>query len=403
MVNQNKPASGDFFRIPPVVCYGSGASQQVGSLLRQEGIARVLVVTDEGVVKAGLVDRITATLAGSGVSYEIFAGVQPEPILHNVEEALRRFRSGGHEALLAVGGGSSIDCAKAVSISDANDEYLGNFQGMEKVPRGGPPVFAVPTTAGTGSEVSRALVITDTERSVKMMIASRFAVCRAAIVDPELTVGLPKPITAATGVDALAHALEAYVSRRAQPITDVLALSAIRRISRNLRRAYHHGADLAARTEVMIGATEAGMAFSNSSVALIHGMARPLGAFFHLPHGVCVAVLLPLVTRHSWHASPKRYADVMEAMGERQPGESDESAASRLPEVLQRLVDDVEIRPLAQQPGVDPAYWPTVIDTMAQQALDSGSPQYNPWLADHAQIAGLYRELFAAGEPGKNP
>ena len=379
---------------PSTICYGPGAVRRTGAVLKDGGAGRVLIVTDGGVRRAGIVDRVTSVLDRDGIAWDVFDRVQPEPVLENVREGLDRFASGDFDALLAVGGGSSIDCAKAISIARANGTDLASFKGVERVPKVGPPVYAVPTTAGTGSEVTRVLVITDTGRSEKMMIASRHAVCRGAIVDPELTVGLPRAITAATGVDAFAHALEAYVSLKAQPLTDVWALSAARRIGRNLRRAYSAGHDLAARSEVMLGATEAGLAFSNASVALIHGMARPMGAFFHLPHGVCIALLMPLVTRHSWMASIERYAAITEAIGARLPGEPDESAAARLADLLQGLVDDVGIRPLREQLGPDVERWASVIETMAEQAIESGSPANHPLPVDEGAIGRLYMELL---------
>jgi len=341
------------------------------------------------------VAQVTRFLHEAGIAWEAYEGVQPDPVVDNVINGLTRFRSGGFDGLLAVGGGSSIDCAKAISVAFANGANLKAYMGMERVARAGPPVFAVPTTAGTGSEVTRVFVITDPKASEKMMIASRFAVCRGAIIDPELTLNLPPAITAATGIDALAHALEAYVSLKAQPLTDILALSAVQRIGRNLRRAYTAGSDLDARSEVMLGATEAGLAFSNASVGLIHGMARPLGAFLHLPHGVCIALLTPLITRHSWKASVKRYAKITKAIGERRAGESDASAAGRLADILQRLVDDVGIRPIREQVDLGERDWMAHVDIMAKQALESGSPQLHPWRTDHRAIRDLYLEFFS--------
>jgi alcohol dehydrogenase class IV len=255
--------------------------------------------------------------------------------------------------------------------------------GVEKIPHACIPIIAVPTTAGTGSEVTRVMVITDTERDVKMMFASRHCLCAAAIVDPTLTLSMPKPLTAAVGVDALTHALEAYVSRRAQPITDTLALSAIRLISQNLRAAYLDGSNLEARSQVMLGAMQAGMAFSNASVALVHGMARPLGACFHLTHGISIAVLLPVVTEFSLGAAPERYAQIATEMVE------DDVVSA-----IRSLNRDVAI-PSLRQLQVTADQYEALLEKMAADALASGSPANNPRVPSATEIVALYRRLMA--------
>ncbi len=373
------------FRIPPVIHYGAGALNELGATARQLGFTRVLLVTDKGVVQLGVAGQAQKLLAEAGMEVTIFDGVQPDPTLANVEEGLALLRRAGCDGIVAVGGGSSIDCAKGISIRQANPEPLPQFMGVEKIPRAGLPVIAVPTTAGTGSEVTRVMVITDTERDVKMMFASRHCLCAAAIVDPVLTLSMPRSLTAAVGVDALVHAIEAYVSKRAQPLTDLLALSAIRLISQNLRAAYNDGSDLAARSAVMLGAMQAGMAFSNSSVALIHGMARPLGACFHLTHGHSIAVLLPVVTEFSVSAAPKRYARIAAEMGEK-----DIVAALRN---LNREVGIPSLRAL----GVEEARYEALLEKMAQDAIASGSPANNPRAASVEEIVMLYRRAYQEG------
>jgi alcohol dehydrogenase class IV len=258
--------------------------------------------------------------------------------------------------------------------------------GVEKIRRAGLPVVAVPTTAGTGSEATRVMVITDTDRDVKMMFASRHCLCAAAIVDPALTLSMPPGLTAAVGVDALTHAIEAYVSRRAQPMTDLLALSAIRLIARHLRAAYRHGDDLEARSHVMLGAMQAGMAFSNASVALVHGMARPLGACFHLTHGLSIAVLLPVVTALSLPAAPERYARIAAEMGE-----------ADLVTAIRNLNRDVAI-PSLRQLAPDADRFESLLEKMAADALASGSPANNPRPATAPEIIALYRRAYSEGD-----
>lgn len=373
------------FRVPSVIHYGAGALNELGATARQLGFSRVLLVTDTGVVRLGMAGQAQKLLAEAGMQVTVFDGVQPDPTLANVEDGLALLRRAGCDGIVAIGGGSSIDCAKGISVRHANPEPIREFMGVEKIPRAGPPVIAVPTTAGTGSEVTRVMVLTDTERDVKMMFASRHCLCAAAIVDPTLTLSMPKSLTAAVGVDALTHAVEAYVSKRAQPLTDLLALSAIRLISQNLRTAYHDGSNLAARSAVMLGAMQAGMAFSNSSVALIHGMARPLGACFHLTHGHSIAVLLPVVTAFSAPAAPERYARIAAEMGE-----------ADIVTALKNLNRDVGI-PSLRALGVEEARYESLLEKMAHDAIASGSPANNPRAASVEEIIALYRQAYREG------
>jgi alcohol dehydrogenase len=370
------------FRIPPIVHYGPGTFEQLGPSVRELGLRRVLLVTDRGMVQLGVADQAERNL-GSTVQVSVFDGVQPDPTLDNVEAGLQLLHRDGCDGVVAVGGGSAMDCAKAIAVRHGNPGPLPEFAGVEKIPRPGLPLVCVPTTAGTGSEATRVMVITDTVRDVKMMFASRFCIAAAAIVDPLLSLKMPKPLTAAVGVDALTHAIEAYVSRRAQPLTDLLALSAIRLIFRNLRRAYDHGEDVEARSAVMLGAMQAGMAFSNASVALVHGMARPLGACFHLSHGISIAVLLPIVTEWSVAAAPERYSRIAAEMEERD-----------LVAALRRLNRDVGIPTLRQLPAAADRY-ESLLEKMAADALASGSPANNPRPSTASEIIELYRKAYA--------
>jgi alcohol dehydrogenase class IV len=365
-----------------VIRYGDGALAALGETARELGLARVLLVTDAGVVRLGVAGEAEAHLAAAGVRVTRFDGVQPDPTLANVAAGLDRLREATADGLIAVGGGSSIDCAKAIAVAQMNAEPLPGYMGVERIPRAGLPVIAVPTTAGTGSEVTRVAVITDEDRDVKMMFASRHLVCRAAIVDPLLTHSMPPSLTAAVGVDALTHAIEAYVSRRAQPLTDTIALSAIRRIGAHLRRACADGQDREARAAMMLGAMEAGMAFSNASVALVHGMARPLGACFHLAHGLSIAVLLPVVTAFSLPAARERYDRIATALG-----------VEDLVGALRELNQDVGI-PSLRALGVPDDRYEALLPRMAADAIESGSPANNPRLATQEEIVALYREAY---------
>jgi alcohol dehydrogenase class IV len=375
------------FRVPSTIHYGAGALDELGPTARQLQIRHALLVTDSGMVRLGVAEQARQRLEAVGTQVTLFDGVEPDPTLRNVEAGLARLRipgeDGACDGLVAVGGGSSIDCAKAIAVQATNPEPLPAWVGMEKIPRGGLPVIAVPTTAGTGSEVTRVMVITDTDRDVKMMFASRHCVCAAAIVDPALTLSMPPALTAAVGVDALTHAIEAYVSRLAQPMTDLMALSAIRLIAGHLRAAYEDGQNMEARSQVMLGAMQAGMAFSNASVALVHGMARPLGACFHLQHGLSIAVLLPVVTGFSREAAPERYGRIAAEMG-----------AADVVAAVRALNSDVGI-PSLRGLGVDAARYEALLEKMAADALASGSPANNPRPPTAAEIVALYRQAYA--------
>lgn len=286
-----------------------------------------------------------------------------------------------------------MDTAKAISALAMNPGKMSDFEGPNKIPRPGAPLMAIPTTAGTGSEASQFTIITDTTRNVKMLIASPHIQPRVALVDPLLTLTMPQAITAATGLDALTHAIEAYVSVKAQPITDALALHATKLISGNLRQAWCDGSNLEARAHMMIGALEAGMAFSNSSVALVHGMARPIGAYFHVPHGISNAALLPTVMEFSIPGNPRRYVDLAEAMGEITTGLSLLDAAYLSARAVKRLNDDLKI-PSLRGLGVDEKKFSSIVGQMASDAIASGSPGNNPRKGTQEEIVELYRKAF---------
>jgi len=251
------------------------------------------------------------------------------------------------------------------------------------------PVIAVPTTAGTGSEATRFTVITDTERGEKMLIAGLAALPLAAVVDYELTFTVPRRITADTGVDSLTHALEAYVSRRANPYSDAQALAAMRLIGANLRTAYAQPDHAPAREAMMLGAMQAGIAFTNSSVALVHGMSRPIGAHFHVPHGLSNAMLLPAITRFGLQDAEARYATAARAIGFASDADTDATAAERLAEGLAQLNRDLDV-PAPGAYGINKAEWDARLDVMADQALASGSPGNNPRVPTKAEIVALY-------------
>ena len=381
------------FKAPSVIVNGPGAAKEVGLFAKGIG-KKALIVTDSNLEKFGLLNDVKNSLGAAGIPFAIYNKVITEPTMDYTDEGLKIYQEAQADFLVAVGGGSPIDAAKAIAALANNPGKMSDFAGPNKIPRPGAPLIAIPTTAGTGSEVTQFTIITDTTRDVKMLIASPHIIPRVALVDPLMTLTMPQGITAATGLDALTHAIEAYISAKAQPITDTLALQAIRVIAGNLRQAWSNGDNIEARTNVLIGALQAGMAFSNSSVALVHGMARPIGAYFHVPHGVSNAALLPMVIEFSIPGNPKRYAEIAGAMGELTEGLSILDAAYLAADAAERLNMDLKV-PTLRELGVEEKKFNAVVEKMAADAIASGSPGNNPRKATQKEIVELYRKAFS--------
>jgi alcohol dehydrogenase class IV len=324
----------------------------------------------------------------------VFSDTVSDPTTEVIETGVAILRDGNFDSLVAIGGGSSIDTAKGMSVLFANGGHMRNWKVPAEIPQLGPPLIAIPTTAGTGSEVTRFTVVTDTETDEKMLIAGLACCPAAAIVDYELTLSMPYRLTADTGIDSLTHAIESYVSRRASPFTDGLARNAMGLIARHIRAACAEPDNRAAREAMMLGATTAGMAFSNASVALVHGMSRPIGAFFHVPHGLSNAMLLPEITAFSAPAALERYADCARAMGVAEEGEGSQAAVARLVDELHRLNGDLKV-PSPQAYGIDQGRYDELLPAMASQALASGSPANNPRVPTADEIIDLYRRVYA--------
>jgi alcohol dehydrogenase class IV len=378
---------------PRLMAVGGGALAELPGMLTRLGLAKPLIVTDPFLVTSGHLDRATSHLARAGIQWAVFSDTVSDPTTAVVEAGARRLAEGAFDSLIAIGGGSSIDTAKAMSVLAANGGHMRDYKVPAEIPRAGLPVVAIPTTAGTGSEVTRFTVITDTETDEKMLIAGLACCPLVAIVDYELTLTMPLRLTADTGLDSLTHAIEAYVSRRANPFTDGLAKSAMGLISRHIRAACAEPENRAAREAMMLGATTAGMAFSNASVALVHGMSRPIGAFFHVPHGLSNAMLLPEITTFSAPAALERYADCARAMGVAEEGEGSQAAVARLLGELRRLNQDLEV-PTPRTWGIDAGRYQELLPVMASQALASGSPADNPRVPTSAEIVELYRRIY---------
>ena len=379
--------------LPRILRIGGGASQLLAKTLTELGIADPLLVTDPFMVSCGYAARLEQQLREAGIPCGKFADCVPDPTTEAVDQALLALRRGSHDAVVALGGGSSIDTAKAVAVLARHGGAMRDFKAPAVV-NGGLPIVAIPTTAGTGSEATRVAVITDTETTEKMLCMGLGLMPVAALVDFELTLSMPWRLTADTGIDSLCHALEAYVSRRANPFTDSLALTAMASIYRNIRLACEQPDNRAAREAMMLAATQAGMAFSNASVTLIHGMSRPIGALFHVPHGLSNAMLLPEITAWSVAASP-RYAIAARHLGIADSADQDEVALRKLVDGLRQMNHDLQV-PSPPNYGIDKRQWFDSLELMAQQALDSGSPANNPRIPSAAEIVELYTRVWNA-------
>ncbi|MDR2161137.1 MAG: iron-containing alcohol dehydrogenase [Desulfovibrio sp.] len=380
------------FRVPPVIRFGAGASREVGQEAKALGCGKALIVTDAFMHSSGACGPVIKALEDAGLETRIYDGVNSEPDLSHISSGLALQRQYASDLIVAVGGGSPLDAGKAISVMITNSGGMENYMGMGKLTRPGLPLIAIPTTAGTGSEATLFTIITDTARDVKMLIGSPFILPRVALVDPELTLAMPKGLTAATGLDALTHGIEAYVSRKSQPMSDVFALSAIRLLGENLRTAWEQPGNYEARSKTMLGALQAGIAFSNASVALVHGMSRPVGAVFHVAHGVSNAALLGEVMEFSISGNPERYADVAAALGlERQAGA--EATAKAGAAWVKELIRTLQV-PTYSQLGVTREKLDQAAGKMADDAIASGSPANNPRIATRDEIIELYYKVL---------
>lgn len=383
------------FRMPPTVITGAGSAGHAGSEIKKMGAKKALIITDKVIVEIGALKSIEDSLKENGISYSVFDDIPTEPTVEYVDKGIKAYRNDKCDCLLAIGGGSAIDTAKAISVMLTNEGEISDYMGLDKIKNSGVPLIAVPTTAGTGSEVTIFTIITDTHNDVKMLIGGGLLMPQVAIADPLLTISMPPALTAATGMDALCHAIEAYVSLKANPLSDIFALSAIELLSDFLRAAWANGNNLEAREKVMIASLKAGVAFTNSSVTLVHGMSRPIGANFHVPHGLSNAVLLTTVMEYSLMANPERYAKISETMGFNTYGLNVLEAAKLSVDAVKDLVRDIKI-PSMQELGIEESRLIEKAPKMAEAAIKSGSPGNNPRQVTKEDIINLYKAAYSS-------
>jgi alcohol dehydrogenase class IV len=380
-------------QIPSILKVGGGCFAEASEVLLRLQCRRPLIVTDPFLMKNQLAQKLVEQIRSAGLSCEVFHETVTDPTTTVIEAGVRVFEFGGHDSLVSLGGGSPIDTAKGIGMLTTNKGKVRDYRVPQPIPVAGPMHLAIPTTAGTGSEVSRFAAITDAETGEKMLIAGEALTPSAALVDYELTLTMPPRLTADTGLDSLTHAIESFVSRKANPLTDPFALAAMRTIWRELPTSFREPSNKRAREAMMLAATQAGLAFSNASVALVHGMSRPLGAHFHIPHGLSNAMLLPAVTAFSAEAALDRYAECARAMGVAETADTSQSAVDQLIRGLYLRNAELEV-PSPKQYGIEEDRYMALIPTMAKQALASGSPQNNPRIPAMEEIEQIYRQSW---------
>ena len=381
------------FQMPPTILYQQHSFEQIGEKATLLG-KKALIISDQIMHKLGYVEECQQKLSSHSVESAIFLGVASEPNDQYVDEALQLYTDEKCDLIISLGGGSCIDTAKAVAVVATNGGNIEDYVGMKKVAQIAPvPHIAIPTTAGTGSEATDVTVITNSATKVKMMIKQPAFMPNVAIVDPLLTLSSPQKVTAATGVDALSHAIEAYISKKAHPMTDIMALSAIQLISKNLYKAFTDGQDIEAREGMSLAALQAGSAFSNASVCLVHGMSRPIGALFNVPHGFSNAMLLPAVLEYSKDSCIDRLADIGRIFSSDATQLSDEEAAEVAVQSVKDLCRALDI-PNLETWGIPREEFVNALEKMSKDAVDSGSPGNNPKVPSEDKIADLYQVCY---------
>jgi len=382
------------FVSPGLVISGPGSLDDLVLHLSGHGHS-ALLVAGRSASRNGVTERVMKALEGLKIESHLYNGVTEEPTARMVEEGAELFRSLGCDFLIAAGGGSQIDAMKAIALVATSGGSIQDYaagEGSSGLTVSKPPfMVAVPTTAGTGSEATRFTIITDGE--TKRKIASDLLIPDLAVLDPELTLSMPERVTVSSGLDALTHAVEAYTSRKAQPLSDAYALSAVKRIFGNIARAADTPGDLEARTEMQLAALEAGVAFNNSSVTIVHGMSRPVGALFHVPHGMSNAILLPSCLAFAESGAVRRFADLGRAVGAASSVTPDAKAADRFVEAVRLLVMKLGV-PSLEKYGIAKGDFIGKIDRMTEDAMTSGSPQLTAREVSADDVRMLYRNLW---------
>ncbi|MDO4274702.1 MAG: iron-containing alcohol dehydrogenase [Eubacteriales bacterium] len=379
------------FIIPGQIISGSGALDMAETYFKEMG-KKALIVTDKVMIDLGNVSVLEAALKNQGVEYAVYSEINGEPTDTMIEGGLELYRNEGCDFLIALGGGTPMDSMKAIGALVTNGGSISDYMGkVISVPT--PPMAAIPTTAGTGSEATQFTIITDTVKDIKMLLKGQVLMPSLAVIDPQFTMTAPPKITAATGLDALTHAIEAFTSRKAQTLSDTFALSAVKRIFKYLPAAYKDGKNVTAREQMSVAALEAGIAFNNASVTLVHGMSRPIGALFHVAHGLSNAMLLKECLTFALEGAYPRFGELGRAVGAADGSDSDEEAAVKFLKAVEEMCAELDTPTLAEY-GIDKEQFFQSIEKMAKDAMDSGSPQNTQREVTEADVAQIYRNLW---------
>jgi len=379
------------FRAAGEMHFGAGAIGGAGAIIQRHGGKKILVVVDPGFAKAGPFKKVTDALENRGLPFVLFDAVEPEPRVEVADRCGELAREKGCDFVLGVGGGSAMDTAKAAAILATNEGRARDFQGLDKVPRPGLPKGMIPTTAGTGSEVTFTAVFVNAEEKKKGGINSPFLYPEMSILDPELTLSLPPAVTASTGMDALTHAIESYTSKAASPISEMFSVEAIRRIGNALRQAVDNGSDLNARSEMLFGSLLAGIGLANAGVTAAHSLAYPLGGIYRVPHGVANALLLPAVMEYNVFSCMEKFSRIADAMGEKVEGLSVREAAILAVEKVKRLARDLGVPQRLSDLGIPQPALPE----MAEEAMKVARPlENNPRPVSMEDAIRIYQKVF---------
>ncbi|CAH1559202.1 L-threonine dehydrogenase [Vibrio rotiferianus] len=378
------------FFIPTVNLMGAGCLKDATDSIQSQGFKKGLIVTDKILNQIGVVKQVQDLLTERDVETVVFDGTQPNPTIGNVNAGLTLLSDNECDFVISLGGGSPHDCAKGIALVASNGGKIADYEGVDQSAKPMMPLIAINTTAGTASEMTRFCIITDEERHIKMAIVDKHTTPLISVNDPELMLAKPASLTAATGMDALTHAVEAYVSIAATPITDAVAIKAIELIQAHLRTAVKNGEDLEAREQMAYAQFMAGMAFNNASLGYVHAMAHQLGGFYDLPHGVCNAILLPHVQRYNAQVCPERLRDVAKAMGVDVEGMSAEQGAAAAIDAIVELAKDVGIPSGIKELGAKLEDIPTLADN----ALKDACGFTNPKQATHEEISKIFEEAM---------
>lgn len=379
------------FVIPNHTVVGTNVLGEAAPLLKKMG-NKAFIVTGRHVAVSDMMKQLTALLDENGIDCVIFDGITGEPNDTMIENGVEMLKSSGCDFIIGIGGGSPLDSAKAIAAMAVNEGSIADYNGKE-ITGEILPLAAIPTTAGTGSEATKFTVITDSEKGIKMLLKGDVLVPKLAIVDSSFTVGTPKSVTSATGLDALTHAVEAYTSRKAFSMTDTLAVSAVKRIMKYLPIAYREPDNSLAREQMSIAALEAGICINNSSVTIVHGMSRPIGALFHVPHGMSNAMLLKECLSFAVSGAYEKFANLGRETGVASDSDSDETAAEKFIDSLQNICDVCEI-PTLEQYGIDRDEYYSKISKMATDAVASGSPANTVKEVTVDDCIEIYKKLY---------